>query len=144
MSNADSEKVFAMHRYFLQAHLMKGDFEKTLSSNKENKPLLLVYMALWYGLLHVTIEGWQRLKLQDPQVDLLLENRANLKLLKGYRDDTFHFQPKYVAPRSMDALNSGNQFILWIRSVHKAIGDYLLVEMGRQMDQSNGPDTGVS
>ncbi len=49
------------------------------------KLLARAYMSYWYGGLYVVIEGYRRLKLQDPSIDKLLLSR-NTMLLKKFRD----------------------------------------------------------
>ncbi len=83
-----------------------------------------LYMSYWYGSLYVVIEGWREARLQDPDVDRLLES-PYVSLLKRYRNGVFHFQRSMWDERFEDFLREGEATAEWVRQVHFALGTWL-------------------
>lgn len=108
----DMKKTVSLYRYYLMMIWMRHHYrialgtvpwlERMHQAPKFAGYLLTVdqpaiYMALWYGMLYVVVEGWKRLGLSDPKVDTLLSSH-NTELLKHYRNGTFHFHEGLVSP----------------------------------------------
>jgi len=127
-------KIFTLHEYFLWANQMRDHFYALVPNfasdpNRERFSEAGVkidsYMSLWYGMLYVVAEGWQKLKLSDPTVDGLLKS-PNLYLLKQYRNGTFHFQKHYFDRRFTGFMQKGIDTPKWARSLHDGFGAYFL------------------
>ena len=124
-------ELFTLHKYFLNASLMKHELDLILKNPTADKnssnPNVWSYISLWYGCLRVVIEGWKDLNLTDPLVDPLLIDEK-ITLLNGFRNDTFHFKPDYVSKRSI-ALLDDKDFVKWIRDLHDPLGHSILVQL---------------
>ncbi|SRR5467141_5072023 len=86
------EQMHSLSRYYGWCDLMKNHFSiqgqqivTGVGDIELAKLLARAYMSYWYGGLYVVIEGYRRLKLQDPSIDKLLLSR-NTMLLKKFRD----------------------------------------------------------
>jgi hypothetical protein len=96
--------TIALHRYYIWANKMRDHFiEKVplvmkLPDPKDRfAPECIeadMYMSFWYSALYVVIEGWVRLELTDPTIDVLLAS-PNVGFLKQYRHGVSHFQANY-------------------------------------------------
>jgi hypothetical protein len=75
-----------------------------------------MYLSYWYAGLYVVCEGWQELKLSDPEIDSLLAS-PHLALLKRFRHGVYHFQPDYFDKRLMNPFVLGKDFDDWIESL---------------------------
>lgn len=136
---ASRQEIVALHKYFLNSSTLRKKFDDTLKEiakcekNPEQLEEILskhafdsgVLLLLWYGYVWVVIEGWQGLKLSHPMVDKLLKDRNHMALLRGLRNDVFHYQKKYAPDRTMKALQK-QSMSKWVRSVHQQIGIALL------------------
>jgi hypothetical protein len=103
---------------------MRSHFLKTLDGEVKFKPEQNIYLFLWYGCLYVVAEGWRRLGLSDPTVDALLD-REKLGLLKGVRDDVFHYQPEYQSSKTLRMMQAKG-FVEWVHAFHDAFSAYFL------------------
>src|SRR5258705_5390896 len=65
-----------------------------------------MYLSYWYAGLYVVCEGWQELKLTDPEIDKLLGS-PNLDVLRRYRNGVFHYQQDYFDTRIKEAIKLG-------------------------------------
>jgi hypothetical protein len=81
-------------------------------------------MSYWYGGLYVVIEGWRALKLVDPVIDTLLLS-PNVRLLRRYRNGTFHFQKKYVSDKCTEMFAKDGT-ATWARKLNTEFGRYFL------------------
>lgn len=127
---ASKQQLFTLHKYYLNASLMKHQLDMTLKSDSgkgANNPDVWSYLSLWYGCLRVVLEGWDELGLKDPIVDHLIDP-DRVKLLHGFRNDTFHFKPDYISKRSL-ALLEDDDFVSWIRELHGPLGSSILRQM---------------
>jgi hypothetical protein len=82
-----------------------------------------LYMSYWYGGLYVVIEGWRVLKLTDPAIDALLQS-PNVKLLREYRNGTFHFQRSYLSDKFTGLFAKGIDVAAWVRALNLELGRY--------------------
>jgi hypothetical protein len=80
-------------------------------------------LCYWLAGLYVVSEGWQELKLSDPEVDALLKS-PHVEKLKRFRHGVYHFQPDYFDKRFMDALALGDDFSEWAKSLMLAFARY--------------------
>lgn len=129
------QDIASLHRYFLWSTAMKRDFESALAGQSyQQDPLTQqgfilhqdvgMYMSYWYGALYVVCDGWQRLGLSDPHIDQLL-NSPNLKLLRRYRNGSFHYQKTYFDARFHEFMSEGSS-VQWIRNLSNAFGKWFL------------------
>ena len=52
----------------------------------------------FFATMYVVIEGWQQLKLQDVEIDRILqENQEGVALLRRARNAIYHFKKKCMA-----------------------------------------------
>ena len=116
-----------LHRYYIWANRMRTHFDEILSRGVPVETVeieCLLYMSYWYGGLYVVIEGWQALKLTDPIIDSLLQS-PNVKLLRQYRNGTFHFQIKYYNDK-FSSFTKGTDAVAWVRKLNTEFGRYFL------------------
>src|SRR5207249_3264952 len=85
---------------------------------------LTLYMSYWYGSLYVIVEGWQDLKLTDPDVDELLAS-PYVDVLKRYRNGVFHYQRAMWDRRFLDFIREGEASATWARQLHVGLGTWL-------------------
>ena len=108
-------KIFSLHRYFMWALAMNDHYGKTglqLSPSpsffeNEAANVAFMYLSYWYAGLYVVCEGWQELKLSDPEILDLLKS-PHLEVLKRFRNGVYHYQADYFDKRLMGA------FHLWV------------------------------
>jgi hypothetical protein len=108
-------------RTHFDAVLSKGTSVEEMRTQIE----CLLYMSYWYGGLYVVIEGWRDLKLADPIINTLLQS-PNVRLLRRYRNGTFHFQKKYLDERFTDLFAKGVDAVKWVRDLNSEFGRYFL------------------
>jgi hypothetical protein len=130
---ASAEALPSLFRYFMWASLMRQNFDSLLENDREaiasQDPFIYlsskagIFMTYWYGGLYVVIEGWQALKLTDPEIDELLES-PNTALLKRFRNGAFHFQKKWLDARLSEFMGSSDS-VAWVRRLTKAFNRYL-------------------
>jgi len=121
---------------------MRQEFEKHLQIPKDvqgawDEPMVFMVskaglkMCLWYGMLHVVIEGWRDAKLADPVIARLLAS-PNTELLRRFRNGMFHFQKDQWLPTKLsDFFQPANQTVEWFRSLTDELQRYLMAEMKR-------------
>jgi len=124
--------IRTLHRYFIWANRMRAHFDEILSrGNPFSGPGQIesfLYMSYWYGGLYVVIEGWQELKLVDPEIDALLQS-PNVGLLRRYRNGVFHFQTEYNDTRFEAFMTEGAATVEWVRTLNSEFRRYLLQAM---------------
>lgn len=129
---ATKMELLSLHKYFLNASLMKQGFDDYLrllngKGTADDIPELWARLSLWYGCLRVVIEGWKTLELNDGDVDpLLIEEK--IQLLNGFRNDTFHFKHDYISARTEKVLNDSD-FTHWVRLLHDPLGSSILKQL---------------
>lgn len=112
-----------MREHYLQAG---KQFSPTPSFfDNEDAGRAFMYLSYWYAGLYVVCEGWQDLKLSDPEIDPLLAS-PHLALLKRFRNGVYHFQPDYFDERLMNPFVLGKDFDVWIESLTHAFHRYLV------------------
>jgi len=125
------QKIFSLHRYYLWANFMRTQFDEVLVKSYADKEFdaegiyKFMYMSFWYGELYAVIEGWKELHLTDKTIDVLLEEAEMVKLLKRYRNGTFHYKSKYFDSRFLDFM-SRDETVKWTRKLNSAFGAYFL------------------
>lgn len=83
-----------------------------------------MHLSYWYSGLYVVCEGWQELRLTDPDVDRLLQS-PYLDVLRRYRNGVFHYQPEYLDIRIKEAIQSGEPFQKWVDDLMQHFKRYL-------------------
>ena len=61
----------------------------------ENAGRAFMYLSYWLAGLYVVSEGWQELKLSDPEVDALLKS-PHLEKLKRFRHGVCHLSNQSI------------------------------------------------
>jgi len=117
-------KTFSLHRYFMWCLAMREHYEEIAErfsptpSFFENPAAdeAFIYVSYYYAGLYVVCEGWQALKLSDPEIDGLLAS-PHLDVLRKFRNGVYHFQADYFDKRVMKAFMLGEDFDSWIISL---------------------------
>ena len=128
---APPEKVFALHRYFVQANQMRTYYDSRLAAegaasvDDDKWTQQWIDLCLWYACLYVVIEGWNELKLSAPDVDKLLSS-PHVGLLKRLRNGVVHFQPTYWDDRLKDFPAKGAATAVWARRLNAQFGRFFL------------------
>lgn len=128
---ATDSQLASLYRYFAWADEMRTQFTKSLRSDEAipglGDPRTFVTMSYWYGALYVVVEAWKKYlqNLSDPGIDALLANKHYVKLLKRYRDATFHYRPKYFDEQFLELMREGSQANKWTQDLHQAFRSYL-------------------
>jgi hypothetical protein len=124
-------KIFSLNRYFIWSIEMREHYfqvGKKVSPtpsfwDSENSGRAWMYLSYWYAGLYVVCEGWQELKLSDPEIDALLKS-PHLGVLKRFRHAVYHFQPDYFDKRFMNAFVLGEDFDEWVEALTHAFARY--------------------
>jgi hypothetical protein len=124
-------KVFSLHRYFawcaeMREHYQQVGMQVSPTPSFFDNPgasRAFMYLSYWYAGLYVVYEGWQELKLSDPEIDALLKS-THLDKLRRFRHGVYHFQADYFDPRFMGALVAGEDFAEWAESLTLAFNRY--------------------
>ena len=128
--NPRLDNEFALGRYCLWADKMQHDFMRHITHRTEPDDFHfeqhgLIYMSYWYGALYVVVEGWQELKLTDPEIDGLLQS-PYVDLLRRYRNGVFHFQRKFHDERFWDLMLAGREAVEWVSQLHREFRRYFM------------------
>ena len=121
-----------LHRYFLMANQMRTAYYDAIATDGAKSPAdaegtqQFVYMAAWYSLLQVVVEGWQELQLHHEAVDRLLADESLPDLLRRFRNGMFHFQKDYWSPKVVDFIAEGAASARWARDLNSAFGQFFL------------------
>jgi len=83
-----------------------------------------IFMFYWYGGLHVVVEGYRELGLNNPRIDALLTS-PNVEFLKRCRNGVFHFQKAYFDNRLIEFIGQPGS-ALWVRELTDAFSDFFL------------------
>ena len=134
--------VLSLRRYFVATSRMQHHFESNLIPFEETQAALEDanraaldlfagprgnFMFYWYASLYVVVEGFQKLHLNDPTIDALIES-PNANVLRRCRNGVFHFRPAYFSARSL-RLISAPGFASWVREVMTAFRGYFNREL---------------
>jgi hypothetical protein len=129
---ATQSQLVSLYRYYVWADRQRDDFmvrRKRLGPppiRDDEKFGRWVRMALdnvapWLGSLYVVVEGWNELKLSDPDVDRLLTS-PHVERLRRLRNGVFHFQPKYGDDRFLTMFKKNG--LPWATQLHEAFRRY--------------------
>jgi len=77
-------------------------------------------LSVFYGLLYVVIDGFEKLQISDPQLDKLLDD-PNKEVLRRYRNAIFHFQDDFYESKKVLNMLESDTSVAWIRSVWKEL-----------------------
>jgi hypothetical protein len=77
-------------------------------------------LSVWYSLLRVVVEGYQELKLSDPEVDEYLQKTEYVEALRRFRNAMFHYQVDPFSEKLMDFLDLQDA-TGWARGLSKAL-----------------------
>jgi hypothetical protein len=77
------------------------------------------YMSFWLSSLFVTVEGYNRLRLKNEKIDGILNH--NVRALKSFRDNTWHF----VTDVQICASFFEGGKLNWAEALHEAFREYL-------------------
>jgi len=125
-------KTLSLQRYFMWCLAMREHYHKTghrfsPTPGFFEKPAAneaFMYVSYYYAGLYVVCEGWQELKLSDPEIDALLTS-PHLNVLKRFRHGVYHFQADYFDRRFMNAFVLGEDFDKWVDALTVVFGRFL-------------------
>lgn len=124
-------KIFSLNRYFIWSIEMREHYQQVGKLvvptpsffDDENAGRAFMYLSYWYAGLYVVCEGWQELRLSDPEVDAFLKS-PHLDVLKRFRNGVYHYQADYFDKRLMDAFMLGKDFDDWVEALTHAFAAY--------------------
>ena len=134
-------EIFALERYHHWADVMRAHFQSQ-HYDDERRAHWEPYIAAWYGLLQVVVEGWETLGLHDPEIDRLLLDTEMKAMLRRYRNGAFHYQPEYFDNRFVDLWTRDFEARWWIQQLHDAFASWFPAwneSYGRWLDSRNAP-----
>ena len=148
-SKSERESLVALHRYYIWANRLREHFDRVVESrittpeSRVPDDILLasdhgLFMSHWYAALYVVVEGWRRLKLQDPRIDELLES-PNVGFLKRYRHFVCHYHPEYYDEKMAGFMSSADS-VDWVRALNREFGRYLLERMDEKRERRTGSE----
>jgi hypothetical protein len=124
-------RVFSLDRYFVWCAQLREHYQQVgaqvsptpsyFESDAANDAFM--YISYWFAGLHVVCEGWQELRLSDPEIDALLKS-PHLDVLRRFRNGVYHYQPDYFSKKVMDAFALGKDFDDWMNSLMLAFARY--------------------
>lgn len=138
--------LLALHKYYLRAEHMRGqchDAKNRLIAQHGTEALkirtpsmerfqLEMYVDYWYAGIFAAMEGYDKLALNDPEVERLRADPLYTKL-RDYRAGTYHFREKYFDDAIREFLASPNAN-KWLVDLDMALGSFLLVELGKRRE----------
>ena len=86
-----------------------------------------ILMKQYYSSMYVVAEGWQEIGLENQEIDELLSSE-NLRLLKRFRNGTFHFQKSFPTEKWTDFIYSVNETADWIDDLYQSFSKYFWAE----------------
>jgi hypothetical protein len=102
-SPAPGSELAHLHLLFIRADYLRqiwSEAAKDARKTDSPDPLSLeggygvpiwASVTLFLASLHTVVEGWRRLQLSDPQVDLILSDTQKADRLRALRDGVFHY-----------------------------------------------------
>ena len=85
----------------------------------------ILHMQVFYALMHVVIEGYRELKLEDAAVDDLLKNEEMVDSFRCFRNAIFHFQKDPFSSKLVGFMEAeGSE--KWAQELHSAFRSYFL------------------
>ncbi|MBI4469189.1 MAG: hypothetical protein HY650_07710 [Acidobacteria bacterium] len=124
------EAFMSWARYLSWADLRRKQLDEYFAAEGErDQPghigRFIMFMCHWYASLHVVVEGWPQLNLEDIIIEGILGSQPNrVNLLKRCRNGVYHFQPKLIEPRFSDILKVGECILPWAHALH---GEFIRV-----------------
>jgi hypothetical protein len=130
-------QIFALQRYFCWACSFKRGYQVELPNYSHlleeridcdpDESLAMFFvspagrdMMFWCSMLYVVYEGWKvNCGFSDPEIGAL-EDERKLKLLKEFRNATFHYQKDYFTPKYFKFMGDPDA-IDWTLSLHAAL-----------------------
>ncbi len=118
------QRILSWARYLFWADLLLNHYlhlQSPSESASEIDPdwFRFALQSQWLGSEWVVIEGWQEAGFHDSVIDTLLEGAPDiLDLLRRYRNAVFHYQPGMWDDRFDAFMQSAQEHVLWISSLH--------------------------
>lgn len=148
------EQLMTLARYYMSAELMRLHALDHMKAKvvkmktDEGKPKRLQskwhtdacrsYIELWLATLYVVVEGYNKLELECPEIDALMDEKL-IERLKLFRHGVFHYVPKWWSmphTRLIDIQPGAfPNSLAWAQKLHFAIFHFLkphvkLIETG--------------
>jgi hypothetical protein len=95
-----------------------------------------MYLDLWWSMVHVVIEGYEKLGLSYPEVEPLLVSSERRKLSK-YPSGTFHFTEQYLDPDKF--VLYGDAGMEWMHQLYMKMGEPMLADLSLRRKASIPP-----
>lgn len=122
------QSIVTLHRYFIWADRMRVHYDNTLKNKKNDQNSFIesiMYMSMWYGMMYVVVEGWEKLGLKDQAIESVLSNKKNKDLLQKYRHGVFHFHENYYDSKFLNFYDERTT-VEWIRNLRKEFSRWFL------------------
>jgi hypothetical protein len=146
------EAIVALYRYFVRAHLMRVEAELARrqaiaelgppsnwpSTSPYNDCVfkMWMYVDFWWSSLFMVVEGYEKLGLDWPKTEALLDSPL-LPKLRAYRAGTFHYEEMFFneerhsmgLPLNKDGRDT---VMIWMTNLQDAIRDEIHAEINRR------------
>jgi hypothetical protein len=127
MSNTSIDQLYRY--YWLRANLMRDKFYSFKKSSEYNVDQH-TYMVFWYASLYSVVEGYQKLKLHNSSINLLLAS-PNLEALKKFRHSVTGFHKTYFNSSLIDSFINSSTSVVWVNCLHFSLEKYLMEGISR-------------
>lgn len=129
-SAEETEKTFAWARYLYWTDIHRRRLDEWVEQpDREETTWGSHFFALasqFYAFLYVSLEGWRRLRFENPVVDALLESSPDyVDLLRRFRNSVFHYRPRLIEERYAGFIADSEVTVPWSVYLHDEFcGDY--------------------
>ena len=126
MAQVSEDAYNRLAQYWGRGQIMRGLLHSLLDEHGNDIQKIMddgyglrleTYMSFWMAALFTTVEGFNKLKLKDAEVQRLFTSHVGN--LKELRHETYHFTVSREEGRSAIAA------INWAEELHVALGKYL-------------------
>lgn len=132
-------KLAVLHKHWLHADSIKERIRLPIRDAEKSKlpdDFLAIAkafsdflaMSVWYALLYVVVEGYRELKLDDAEINRLLEQGEYVDLLRRFRNAVLHYQEDPL-PEKLMAFLTAKDSEKWIWDLNRAFDVFFASEL---------------
>lgn len=121
-------------QYWLRTRLMRAHFERSLHDSKNSKIEQIIYLGYWYIMLVCVIEGYQELKLKNPNLDILIRTGGHVEKLKKYRHSFTGYHQDYYNQHLIHDFVSDPNTVSWVTKLHDSFHEFIKAEIKFKLD----------
>lgn len=109
------EHIISLGKYIYWSDLCRSNFEKIGKKIKnESNFKFLFALSQWYASFYVVVEGCKELKLENDNINFLIDNFIDeTDTLRKFRNTIYHYQKEIFDTRFIAGLQN-QELILWI------------------------------